>query len=195
MQLMAKTRQGYTLSFDLPKSWTDLVIGESVSTNGVCLTVVKIIEDKYICVAVPETIDRTSFKRQLPGKVNLERAVKISGRLDGHLVQGHVDGIGKVTQITNDTGKHLSVSIDNRFRENIIYKGSITLDGVSLTISEVNGSVFRVAIIPYTLENTTLGMLEVNDEVNIEFDVIGKYVVNTLEIHREELSSSGKSLL
>jgi riboflavin synthase len=175
------TDEGMTVTFDRPASWTDLKEGESINTNGVCLTVAAIREREYDCFVVPETLSRTSFGKGLPKKVNLERALALNGRLDGHLVQGHVDGVGHVTASGDSGGPRLHIAFDPKSRHLVIEKGSITIDGVSLTVAALTDATLVVALVPYTLEHTTLGELSVGDTVNLEFDIIGKYVINGLK--------------
>jgi riboflavin synthase len=181
MHLTKQSVEGSTLTFEKPTSWNDLKLGESISTNGICLTVAALRENEYDCIAVPETLARTTFGKHLPKVVNLERALKLDGRLDGHFVQGHVDSVGQVSKIEEIDGRRLTVTFDPANRVLAIYKGSITIDGVSLTISEVSADSLQVAVIPYTLEHTTIHTLKVGDQVNLEFDVIGKYVINSLK--------------
>lgn len=167
---------GLKLVFARPASWADLVLGESIATNGVCLTVAELHDDTYSCVLVPETLELTTFGAQVPEKVNLERALKIGDRLSGHMVQGHVDGTAQVTSIDQDDGHRLTVAIGGPNDKFVAPKGSITINGVSLTIAELKGKDVTVALVPHTLEKTTLGELSVGDAVNIEFDAIAKYV-------------------
>lgn len=157
----------------------ELKIDQSLAHNGVCLTVVEIKDKIYKVTAVKETINKTSLKTwNTDDIINLERALKVGDRLDGHFVQGHVDEIGTCINITNENG---SWKFDFEFNEkskNInIEKGSIAINGVSLTVFNTDKSKFSVAIIPYTYENTNFSQLEVNQKVNLEFDVIGKYIL------------------
>lgn len=172
------------VTFERPTDWDDLELGESISTNGVCLTVTAIHDDSYDCVLVPETLQRSSFGKQLPERVNLERSLTLQDRLDGHLVQGHVDVVGQVEAIDQSAGHEVTIGYNPEHQRLLIEKGSITIDGVALTISALSGINFTVALIPHTLENTTLGSLKVGNEVNLEFDVVGKYVVRNLELSR-----------
>lgn len=156
----------------------ELKIDQSVSHNGVCLTVVEINNNEYTVTAIKETLDKTNLNElKIKDAVNLERGMKLGARLDGHIVQGHVDCIARCISVSEDNGSWI---YRFGYKKNIdfitIEKGSITINGVSLTVvnSEVNS--FSVAIIPYTYENTTFHLLKENDIVNLEFDVIGKYV-------------------
>lgn len=156
----------------------ELKIDQSVAHNGVCLTVVAIENDEYTVTAIKETLDKTNLgSLQVDAIVNLERAMKLGDRLDGHIVQGHVDETGICTNIKDENGSTLYTFEYNSDKNNVtIEKGSITVNGVSLTVVNSTKNGFSVAIIPYTWENTTFKTLQVNDKVNLEFDVIGKYV-------------------
>ena len=156
----------------------ELKIDQSVAHNGVCLTVVAINDDEYTVTAIKETLDKTNTgKLKIADIVNLERAMKLGDRLDGHIVQGHVDETGVCTNIKDENGSTLCTFEYNSNKNNIsIEKGSITVNGVSLTVVNSTKNGFSFAIIPYTWENTTFKTLEIGDTVNLEFDVIGKYV-------------------
>lgn len=155
----------------------ELKIDQSVSHNGVCLTVVEINNNEYTVTAIKETLDKTNLNElKIKDAVNLERGMKLGARLDGHIVQGHVDCIARCTSVSEDNGSWIySFEYEKNPDLITIEKGSITINGVSLTVvnSEVNS--FSVAIIPYTYENTTFHLLKENDIVNLEFDIIGKY--------------------
>lgn len=155
-----------------------LKIDQSVAHNGVCLTVVDIVNDEYTVTAIKETLDKTNIGNlKINDVVNLERGMKLGDRLDGHIVQGHIDETGICTSIKNDEGSTKFTFTYNSKNNNItIEKGSITVNGVSLTVVDSKEDEFSVAIIPYTLEYTTFKNLKENDIVNLEFDVIGKYV-------------------
>jgi riboflavin synthase len=184
---------GLTMTFKRPKGWDDLVLGESIATNGVCLTVSAIHEDSYECLLMPETLHKTSFGADLPESVNLERSLSVSDRFGGHFVQGHVDGTGTVEKIDTADGWRVSVAFPEVNKELVIPKGSITINGVSLTVAELSDNVLGVAIIPHTLEHTTLNMLRVGDKVNLEFDTIGKYVVNIMKAQKVKEDEHAKS--
>lgn len=156
---------------------SELKVDQSVAHNGVCLTVVDIKPEEYEVVAIDETLEKTNLGSWKVGTlVNLERCMQINGRLDGHIVQGHVDQKGKVKSIQDEGGSWkftFQLEMPSRL---IVEKGSICINGVSLTAFEVSDEVFSVAIIPYTYEHTSFHELKVGDEVNLEFDIIGKYV-------------------
>lgn len=164
----------------------ELKIDESVSHNGICLTVEDIIGEVYQVTAVKETLSKTNSLLWKPNDpVNLERAMKMNGRLDGHLVQGHVDDTAQCIDIEDQNG---SKEFTFRYRESfgplIIEKGSICINGVSLTVFNLKDNTFKVTIIPYTMEHTNFKTLQKNDIVNIEFDILGKYVQRMLELKK-----------
>ena len=157
---------------------SELKIDQSVAHNGVCLTVVSIEGNTYTVTAIKETLLKTNLNTLKVGDaVNLERAMKLGDRLDGHIVQGHVDQTAKCTNIKNENGSWGFTFTYNPNLNNItIEKGSITINGTSLTVVDSKKNEFSVAIIPYTYEHTNFNTFEVGTEVNLEFDVIGKYV-------------------
>jgi len=165
----------------------ELKIDQSVAHNGVCLTVVKIEDDIYTVTAIKETIDKTNLKTWEVGtKVNLERAMKLGARLDGHIVQGHVDQVGTCIGITEEGGSWVfDFEYDFSSRNITIEKGSITVNGTSLTVINSGINRFSVAIIPYTYEYTNFHTLEIGSMVNLEFDVVGKYISKMQQIHKE----------
>jgi len=163
---------------------SELKIDQSVAHNGVCLTVVNRNTSSYTVTAIDETISKSNFKSlKITDKINLERAMKLGDRLDGHIVQGHVDQIGICKAIKNEDGSWVFTFEYDASTDNItIEKGSISVNGVSLTVINSKNNQFSVAIIPYTFENTNFGKLKINDTVNLEFDVIGKYVAKITTI-------------
>jgi riboflavin synthase len=164
----------------------ELKIDQSVSHNGVCLTVVAINQDQYTVTAIKETIDKTNLGNWKVGDlVNLERAMLLGSRLDGHIVQGHVDQTGICKTIENANGSWYFTFQYNENLNNItIEKGSVTVNGVSLTVVNSKKDEFSVAIIPYTYEHTNFKSFKVGTKVNLEFDVIGKYVARLYEIRK-----------
>lgn len=156
----------------------ELKIDQSVAHNGVCLTVVSIDADNYTVTAIKETLDKTNLGKLKTGDlVNIERAMKLGDRLDGHIVQGHVDQTAECISIIEENGSWIFTFRYDKSLNNItIEKGSITVNGVSLTVVNSKINEFSVAIIPYTYEHTTFNKLKTSDTVNLEFDVIGKYV-------------------
>lgn len=157
---------------------SQLKIDQSLSHNGVCLTVEAIEGDLYKVTAIEETLTKTNLGGLKEGSsVNLERCMQLNGRLDGHIVQGHVDSTATCIAVNDKQGStEFSFRFDEKFASLVIEKGSITLNGISLTIFNVTNNEFTVAIIPYTMEHTNMKQLKKDDRVNIEFDMIGKYV-------------------
>jgi riboflavin synthase len=175
-------QEGLLVSFHKPKYWDDLTIGESIATSGVCLTVSEIHEEYYDCILVPETLSKSIFGEYIPISVNLERSLKVDERFGGHFVQGHVDCIGKVDKIIDRAKHEVYVSYPSKFDPLVISKGSICINGVSLTVVQVVNNTLSVAVIPHTLTNTTIGTLVEGSMVNLEFDVIGKYIAKQLKV-------------
>lgn len=161
----------------------ELKIDQSVAHNGVCLTVVHLDGNDYTVTAIQETLDKTSLSTlKVRDSVNLERAMVLGTRLDGHLVQGHVDQTGVCSAIAEQNGSwFFTFEYDASLNNVTIEKGSITIDGTSLTVVDSAKDSFSVAIIPYTYENTRFSSYEVGTKVNLEFDVIGKYVARLLD--------------
>ena len=160
----------------------ELKIDQSLAHNGVCLTVVKLLnKSSYVVTAIDETLLRTNLGDLKVGDtVNLERCMPSDGRFDGHIVQGHVDQLGEVISMEEKGGSHLFTFKHDKGENLTVDKGSITINGVSLTVFNTSDTGFTVAIIPYTLKHTTLGKLKVGDNVNLEFDIIGKYVARMM---------------
>lgn len=156
----------------------ELKIDQSLSHSGVCLTVVDIEKNCHTVTAVKETLDKSALKNLKKGDIfNLERAMKLGGRLDGHLVQGHVDDIAKCLDVKMNEGSWIfTFSFNEKFKNLIIEKGSICINGVSLTVFNVTNNSFDVTIIPYTYDNTNFNKINIGDIVNIEYDMIGKYL-------------------
>ncbi|MEI2676323.1 MAG: riboflavin synthase [Chitinophagaceae bacterium] len=156
----------------------ELTVDQSVAHNGVCLTVVKTHQTQHVVTAIEETLSKTNLGNLHIGDlVNLERCLQMGGRLDGHIVQGHVDGKAKLLAVLEQNGSYvLTFEIDAQFRNLIVEKGSICLNGISLTLINVTDNTFAVAIIPYTWEHTNIQTLKIGDDANVEFDIIGKYV-------------------
>lgn len=182
--VVAARRDGGNLQLTIRCSFVnELSIDQSVSHNGVCLTVVDITDDTYTVTAIQETLDRSNLGRLAAGDlVNLERSMRIDDRLDGHIVQGHVDTTAVCTDIQNVDGSRYytfeyTVPDDMAAQGYVtVEKGSVTVNGVSLTVCDSRPRSFRVAIIPYTFEHTNFCRLGVGSQVNIEFDIIGKYI-------------------
>ncbi|MFS2292521.1 MAG: riboflavin synthase [Actinomadura sp.] len=171
-----------TLTVRGPLVTEDAVHGASIAVNGVCLTVVDVQDGAFTADVIKETLDKSSLGVLEPGsKVNLERPVRLSDRLGGHLVQGHVDGVGTI--ISREPGERwdvVTVSLPSDLSRYLVDKGSITVDGISLTVVEAGADRFSVALIPTTLAMTTLGHKKPGDPVNLEVDVVAKYVERML---------------
>ena len=188
---------GYRIGVAVSKIGDDLKIDDSVSINGVCQTVVACDKTFFEVVAVEETLRKTNFNDLRAGdEVNLERALKLSDRLGGHIVQGHVDCTGKINSIQKErTGINVWISFPPEFSKYLVNTGSICVNGVSLTSARVEGDRFMVSIIPHTWENTTFRNVHSGQKVNLEFDILGKYTEKLLKQAGKQNSSNKKSIL
>jgi riboflavin synthase len=180
-EIVAVARERENVHFTVRGPFThELRIDQSVAHNGVCLTVVSLDGDEYVVTAIQETLQKTNLGELKPGSfVNLERCMKLGDRLDGHIVQGHVDKVGECTSIEDQDG---SWKYTFRYEgdERTVEKGSITVNGVSLTVVDSRENSFAVCIIPYTYDHTNFHTLKVGDKINLEFDIIGKYVARLM---------------
>jgi riboflavin synthase len=179
----AKTDRGRRLEVEAPGTTATLGVGDSVAVNGICLTAVMVESPHFHVEAMAETMARSNLGSLGEGSaVNLERPVQMGGRLDGHIVQGHIDVAGVVTDIKPEgRSKRVSIAIPEGFERYLVYKGSVALDGVALTVTAVEAGAFEVALIPHTLEVTNLRNLEVGDTANVEVDILAKYVERLME--------------
>lgn len=170
------------LTVDLGKLAYGLKVGDSVSINGACLTVVNLSKNKASFEMINETMKRTALgSLTLGDMVNIERSLKVGDTLDGHFVLGHVDGVGKIIdKIKQKDQAKLWVSIDKKLLKYVVPKGSIAIDGISLTVVDVNSNKISVALIPHTIAVTTLGIKKKGDLVNVEIDILGKYARKVL---------------
>lgn len=183
-QVRRLTREGSNLHITLACDFAaELQIDQSIAHNGVCLTVVSLEEGGYTVTAIQETLDRSNLGLlQVGDYVNVERSMMLGGRLDGHIVQGHVDQTARCTAIREMEGSHYFIFVYEVDREMMrqgymtVEKGSVTVNGVSLTVCNSQENSFEVAIIPYTLEHTNFGHFKVGSVVNLEFDILGKYI-------------------
>ncbi|AEW86441.1 riboflavin synthase [Flavobacterium columnare] len=178
-KIVALEKEGENIHVSVQSSITkELKIDQSVAHNGICLTVVDINEDVYTVTAIKETIDKTNLSKWKTGDlINLERAMKLGDRLDGHIVQGHVDQTAVCKYIEEANGSwYFTFEYDKVLKNITIEKGSVTVNGTSLTVVNSKLNEFSVAIIPYTYEHTNFHAFEVGSTVNLEFDVLGKYV-------------------
>jgi len=162
-------------------------VGDSISTNGVCLTISKLYSSSFTADVMAETMSRSNLSNLKTGQtVNLERAVKVGDRLGGHIVSGHIDGTGKITSYEKDDNAFwITIGSDEKMLKYVVEKGSVALDGVSLTVAYVDNDCFKVSIIPHTSQETTLLKKSMGYKVNIECDVIGKYVEKLLVINKQ----------
>jgi riboflavin synthase len=185
--LTQKVKENDNLHLTVASSITnELKIDQSVAHNGICLTVVAINNDEYTVTAIKETIDKTNLGDwQVGDTLNIERAMKLGDRLDGHIVQGHVDQTATCTAIEEANGSwYFTFEYDPSLENITIEKGSITINGTSLTVVNSKLNSFSVAIIPYTYENTNFNSFKVGTKVNLEFDVIGKYVKRIRDLRK-----------
>lgn len=164
------------LTIEKPKKWK-IKPGDSIATDGVCLTVKKSIGQVYITELMRETLDRTYFSKIIPKKVNVEQSLTLSNTLDGHLVLGHIDAVGSIIDIKKrGQSKIYTFSFPKKFAKLIASKGSIAVDGISLTVVDVGKDSFMVSFVDYTLSHTTIGEKMIGDCVNLEFDILAKYI-------------------
>ena len=169
-------------------------IGDSIAVNGVCLTVNKLNSNSFVADIMGETLDRSNLGQLRTGdSVNLERALRLSDRLGGHIVSGHIDGVGKIVSVdSKEDGTWFSISTEKDILKYIIFKGSITNDGISLTVAYVDDEIFKVSIIPHTLENTILKNKTEGSIVNLENDLVGKYIEKLLKKSNDDKETSEK---
>jgi riboflavin synthase len=175
---------GVRLSVACSHVLSDLTIGASIAVNGVCLTAVDVRSDGFSADLAPETLERSNFRDLKPGDgVNLERPLTLQTRLSGHIVQGHVDGTGRIEALRElgDGNWELLVKVPRDLDRLLVYKGSIAIDGISLTVASVNDGLVKVAIIPHTFEATNIAGREAGERVNIECDILAKHVARLVE--------------
>ena len=185
---------GAVLTIAASRVLDDVADGDSIAVNGVCLTVREFTTGRFVADVMPETLRRTTLGRLRPGdRVNLERAATLGSRLGGHLVQGHVDGVGTVVGRTDAERVDLTIELPAELSSYLVNQGSVTVDGVSLTVVEVVGNRFTVSLIPTTLRVTTLGFRTVGDPVNLEVDVIAKYVARLVAPHLAVEPGTGRA--
>lgn len=177
------TGDGFQFTIEANIIMPDLEIGSSIAVNGCCLTVVKINKNTFSVDTIEETLNKTNLGLLKPGmKVNLERPLSADARLGGHFVLGHIDTVGKVEVIKELSNSHwITISFPDKFKHYLIYVGSVAIDGVSMTVAELDDNTFSVGIIPHTWKETIFADKKVGDTVNLEFDVLGKYVERIME--------------
>ncbi len=183
-EIKSLTKEGSNVHIEVKSPITsELKIDQSVAHNGVCLTVVSIKGDNYVVTAIKETLDKSNLGELINGSVvNLERSMKLGERLDGHIVQGHVDQTATCTTIEEADGSwYFTFKYNSEYQNITIEKGSITVNGVSLTVVNSKENEFSVAIIPYTIENTNFNTFKIGSKVNLEFDVVGKYLKRLMQ--------------
>lgn len=184
------SKNGKNIIFTLSSPFTqELKIDQSMAHDGCCLTVEKIEGNRYQVTAIDETLVKTNLSNWSVGShVNLERCLQMNGRLDGHMVQGHVDTTGEISAIEErDGSKFITVSYQETEVYTTVPQGSVTLNGISLTVAQSTTNRLSVAIIPYTWEHTNLKYLNIGDRVNLEFDILGKYVANFMKKHQNAI--------
>lgn len=177
------TGDGFQFTIKASKIMNDLQIGSSIAVNGCCLTVVKKTNDSFSVDTIEETLKKTNLGVLKQGdKVNLERPLRADARLGGHFVLGHIDTIGRVEDVKELSNSHwMTISFKEEFKHYLIYVGSIAIDGVSMTVAELKDNTFSVGIIPHTWKETIFADKKIGDTVNLEFDVLGKYVERIME--------------
>tara|TARA_B100001540_G_scaffold183009_1_gene161365 strand:- start:2084 stop:2671 length:588 start_codon:yes stop_codon:yes gene_type:complete len=185
-ELIKKEKEGDNVHFTFSCSFTnELRIDQSIAHNGICLTVVDIDGEKYTVTAIDETLKKTNIgKLKIGDKINLERCMKLGARLDGHIVQGHVDQTGYIDEIKNEEGSwKFYIKYDSSQSNITVEKGSVTVNGTSLTVVDSGHDFFSVCIIPYTYHHTNFQYLIKGSEVNLEFDIIGKYLTKLYRMY------------
>jgi riboflavin synthase len=197
-EITSVTRKGNSAQITVKagKILKDTKIGDSISTNGVCLTVTEKTSNTFTVDVMPETMNRSNLKNFKYGsKVNLERALRVGDRLDGHMVSGHVDGLGKIANYRKeDNAVWITIEADKSLLKYIIEKGSIAIDGTSLTVAYVDDRSFKVSIIPHTGEATTLLDKKIGDEVNLECDMVVKYIEKFMKFEEDKPEESNSNL-
>lgn len=178
IKVIKHSNNSILLTISANKVLDDIKIGDSIAVNGACQTVIEFDNNTFTVFASAETLSVTTFSSFKVGKmVNLERTLRLCDRLDGHMVSGHIDGIA-ILRAKNKSGDAFEFifETENRLCNQIVKKGSVTIDGISLTVADINDTLFKIAVIPHTYENTNLHTLAIGDNVNIETDIIAKYV-------------------
>ncbi len=178
-----KTGDGYQLKISAQKVVEDLELGSSIAVNGCCLTVVKKEDNNFSLDTIEETLKKTNLgELKIGDRINLERPLKAEARLGGHFVLGHVDTTGEVTEIKELSNSHfITIKFPGEFKKYLIYVGSIAIDGVSMTVAQLDKNSFSVGIIPHTWKETIFSDKKIGSTVNLEFDVLGKYVETIME--------------
>ena len=196
VQRLARQGSSYHLTVGAKKVLANLKIGDSVAVNGACLTVVRMDEGGFTADVMPETVRLTNIGSLQPGsKVNLERTLRLCDGLDGHIVSGHVEGLGTISeQRPEGIAVVVTIATPPELLKYIIKKGSIAIDGISLTVTEVTDTSFSVSLIPHTAKETTLGFKKVGDSVNLETDILGIYVERMLTWNKQTQAGKADTL-
>lgn len=188
--------QGATITVGAERSTNGLKIGDSIAVNGVCLTATRMGVGFFVCDISAETLRISTFKQMKQGScVNLERSLMVGDRLGGHFVQGHVDGVGRlISKTASGEGFEVSFDFPRELERYLVYKGSIAVNGISLTISSLSRGIFSVAVIPHTFESTNLSQLIIGNLVNLEVDILGKYFERFFQLGLKQDEKSGSPL-
>ncbi|MFC7391509.1 riboflavin synthase [Scopulibacillus cellulosilyticus] len=196
IRMIEQSGDAVVMTIEAPQIIKDVSLGDSIAVNGVCLTVNHFQDSIFTVDLMPETVKATSLSQCRTGsKVNLERAMAANGRLGGHIVSGHVDGIGMITKKEAvDNAVYYTIKVSEQLSHYMVYKGSVTVDGTSLTIFGLNENEFLISLIPHTMTHTILGEKGVNDIVNIETDVVGKYIEKFIQQRDSSEDSQGLTI-
>jgi riboflavin synthase len=188
--------QGASITVGAERSANGLKIGDSIAVNGVCLTATRIGSGFFVCDISAETLRISTFKLMKQGsRVNLERSLMVGDRLGGHFVQGHVDGVGRlISKTASGEGFEVSFDFPRELERYLVYKGSISVNGISLTIASLSRGIFSVAVIPHTFESTNLSQLIIGDIVNLEVDILGKYFERFFQLGLKQNERSGSKV-
>lgn len=196
IESVIKSTKSARITIKAKKLLEDVKLGDSICTNGVCLTVTSFDSGKFTVDVMAETMRRSNLKTlSLGAEVNLERALRVGDRLGGHIVSGHIDGVGQIKSYEQeDNAVWITIEAPSEILRYIVEKGSIAIDGVSLTVAYVDESIFKVSIIPHTKDMTTLLRKKIGDVVNLECDMVGKYIEKFLNIKKEIYPKKGIDL-
>ena len=194
MKTLQKTAQSAQLTIDAKEILKDIRLGDSIAVNGTCLTVTRYADSSFTADVMPETVRSTVLAHLKPGDpVNLERTLQLGSRLGGHIISGHVDGVGIITsKVREENAIIVTISAEPDILRYVIKKGSVAIDGISLTVVNIAEDWFSVSLIPHTAQMTTLGLKRTGEHVNLETDIIGKYVEKLLE-KRDTTADKGSS--
>jgi riboflavin synthase len=196
IQEMRFQSEGATIAIAATIISDDLKVGDSIAVNGVCLTATRIGPNSFLCDISAETLRRSSFRQAKHGtRVNLERSLRVGDRLGGHFVLGHVDDVGRlIAKTKSGQGYEISFDLPKELGHYVVHKGSISVDGISLTIAALNTASFSVSVIPHTFQSTNLNQLTVGSLVNLEVDILGKYIERFFHLVRDQDEKGGSKL-